>query len=40
MADFFEEECEGDTIKDISDGEQLGAWLRDKSGVKKSGETT
>lgn len=28
MAKFFEEECPGDTLKEISDGEQIGAGIR------------
>jgi hypothetical protein len=28
LAKAMEEECPGDTIKDISDGEQLGADIR------------
>lgn len=28
LAKLLEEECPGDTLKDISDGEQAGAYIR------------
>lgn len=33
LAMFFEHVEPGDTLKDISHGEQIGAWLRDKGGL-------
>lgn len=37
LAQLFEQQWEGDTLRDISEGEQLGAMIRD-IGKESSGE--
>lgn len=37
LATLMEEECPGDSLRDISNGEQIGAWLREGVDPRRKG---